>query len=78
MIRLTRLSHVPIVLNADLIQSIESTPDTVITLTSGQKVMVRETADDVVERVVNYRRRLQSPVLLEPGPVPSDPTKEQP
>lgn len=59
MIRLTRISHSPIVLNADLIQSIESTPDTVITLTSGQKVMVRESPEDVVNRVVAYRRRLQ-------------------
>jgi len=61
MIRLTRLSHAPIVLNADLIQMIESTPDTVVTLTNGQKVMVLETADDVVGRVVSYRRRLMAP-----------------
>jgi flagellar protein FlbD len=59
MIRLTRLSHSPIVLNADLIQLIESTPDTVVTLTNGQKVVVRESADEVVTRVVDYRRLLQ-------------------
>jgi flagellar protein FlbD len=58
MIRLTRLSHAPIVLNADLIQLIESTPDTVVTLTNGQKVMVLESADEIVTRVVSYRRRI--------------------
>lgn len=61
MIRLTRLSYAPIVLNADLIQLIESTPDTVLTLINGQKVMVLESADEVVERVVNYRRQIHSP-----------------
>ena len=68
MIRLTRISHSPIVLNADLIQSIESTPDTVITLTSGQKLMVLESAGDVVDRVVSYRRRIhqQSPIIIGP------------
>ena len=67
MIRLTRISQSPIVLNADLIQSIESTPDTVITLTSGQKVMVLESAGEVVDRVVAYRRRIlrEGPTVIE-------------
>jgi len=61
MIRLTRISHATFVLNADLIQSVESTPDTVITLTSGQKVMVLESADAVVDRVIEFRRRILVP-----------------
>jgi flagellar protein FlbD len=73
MIRLTRISHSPIVLNADLIQSIESTPDTVITLTSGQKLMVRESSVEVVDLVVAYRRRIQQPVL----PVSEPPVEGQ-
>lgn len=58
MIRLTRLNHVPLVINADLIEHVEITPDTVIALTTGQKFMVSETAEEVIDRVVEFRRRL--------------------
>jgi flagellar protein FlbD len=61
MIRLTRLNHVPIVLNADLIEHIEVTPDTVIVLTTGQRFMVLESANEVVERVVAFRRSIFAP-----------------
>lgn len=60
MIRLTRLNHAPIVLNSDLIEHIDVTPDTVITLTNGQILRVLETADEVVERSVEFRRRVLS------------------
>ena len=58
MIRLTRLNRAPMVLNSDLIEHIDVTPDTVITLTTGQILRVRETADEVVERIVDFRRRV--------------------
>lgn len=58
MIRLTRLNRAPMVLNSDLIEHIDVTPDTVITLTTGQILRVRESADEVVERIVEFRRRL--------------------
>ena len=58
MIYVTRLNHTSVVLNADLIESIESTPDTVISLTTGQKLMVRETAEEIVARVVDFRRSI--------------------
>jgi len=61
MIRLTRLNRVPLVLNSDLIEHIEATPDTVITLTTGQILRVRESADEVVERIVEFRRRIYGP-----------------
>ena len=61
MIRLTRLNRVQIVLNADLIEHIDVTPDTVITLTTGQILRVRETAEEVVERIVEFRRRIFGP-----------------
>jgi flagellar protein FlbD len=64
MIRLTRLNHVPIVLNADLIEHIEVTPDTVIVLTTGQRFMVLETADEVVDKVVEFRRSVFAPERL--------------
>ena len=72
MVRLTRLNHLPVVLNSDLIEHIEETPDTVITLTTGQIVRVRETAAQVIERVVEFRRGIHGPeapthVLCEPS-----------
>jgi flagellar protein FlbD len=61
MIRLTRLNHVPLVLNADLIEHIDVTPDTVIALTNGQILRVRESADEVVRRIVEFRRKICAP-----------------
>lgn len=58
MIHVTRINHSPLVLNSDLIEHIEATPDTVISLTSGQKYVVKESAEDVIEKVVEFRRRL--------------------
>ena len=58
MIRLTRLNHLQMVLNSDLIEHIDVTPDTVITLTTGQILRVRETADEVIHRIVDFRRKI--------------------
>jgi flagellar protein FlbD len=58
MIQLTRINHVPFYLNSDLVEHIESTPDTILTLTSGQKYMVEEPAEEVVERIIAFRRKL--------------------
>ena len=58
MIRLTRLNHVPLVLNSDLIEHVEVTPDTVITLTTGQKLMVLESAEEVTDRVIAFRQAI--------------------
>jgi flagellar protein FlbD len=68
MIRLTRLNHVPLMLNSDLIEHLEVTPDTVITLTTGQKFMVLESAEEVLNRVIEFRqavftRMCQCPTL---------------
>jgi len=58
MISLTRLNHLPIVVNSDLIEHIEVTPDTVVGLTTGQKILVLESAEEIVDRIVQFRRRL--------------------
>jgi flagellar protein FlbD len=58
MIYLTRLNQVPLVINSDLIEHIEVTPDTVVVLTSGEKYLVLESADEVIERVVQFRHRV--------------------
>jgi len=60
MIRLTRLNHVPLVLNSDLIEQVEVTPDTVITMTTGEKIMVLESADEIMDRVVQFRRTISN------------------
>ena len=59
MIRLTRLGGESFVLNADLIRYIESRPDTFITLTSGERIVVVETMDEVVEFAIDYQQRKQ-------------------
>lgn len=60
MILLTRLNDKPVVVNAELIKLIESTPDTLITLINGSHMMVRESMEDVVEKAVEYARRIRS------------------
>ncbi len=65
MIKLTRINNAPIVINSDLIEYIEAIPDTMITLTTGQKIMVLEGVDDVVERVKDFRRSLMAKPFLE-------------
>jgi len=59
MIRLTRINESPFFLNCDLMEFIEVTPDTVITMMNGGKVLVRERAEEVVEKIVEYRRRIR-------------------
>jgi len=61
MIHVTRLNHTPVVLNADLIEQIETTPDTVISLTTGQKIMVLESTEEVIERVRLFRQSILLP-----------------
>jgi len=58
MIELTRLNGHPIVINAELIKFVEQNPDTVITLITGDKMVVREAASEVTLRVIAYRRNL--------------------
>jgi len=60
MIQLTRLNHVPLIVNADLIEHVEVTPDTVVALTNGQKFMVLESAEEVVDKVVQFRKAILS------------------
>ena len=58
MIRLTRLNHAELVVNSDLIEHIEMTPDTVISMTTGQRITVLETTEEVIARVIEFRRLL--------------------
>jgi len=58
MILLTRLNNRPLVVNSDMIKFIENTPDTVITLVSGEKIIVLETVAEVMEEIISFRRRI--------------------
>lgn len=60
MIQLTRLNGNPIALNSDLIKFVENAPDTVITLINGEKVIVRENSEDVIHRIVDFRRSVMA------------------
>jgi flagellar protein FlbD len=62
MIELTRLNGNPMVLNSDLIKTAEASPDTMLTLVNGEKLIVRETCKQVTERVLAYRARLLAAV----------------
>ncbi len=68
MIKLTRLNGSVLYINAELIKSVEPTPDAVITLTSGEHFVAKETAEQVVERIVEYQRKVHNqPVQLKAG-----------
>lgn len=56
MIKLSQLDGQPFVLNAELIRYVESRPDTFITLTTGERIVVRETLDEVMRRAIEYQR----------------------
>jgi len=58
MIHLTRFNRVPLVLNSDLIEHVEATPDTVISLVTGQKIRVLESPADIIDRVIQFRRSI--------------------
>jgi flagellar protein FlbD len=56
MIRVTRINDAELVINADLIEFVEAIPETMITLTTGKKIMVREAVDEIVRRVAEFKR----------------------
>jgi flagellar protein FlbD len=62
MIEVTRLNGNPMILNSDLIKLAEQSPDTMLTLIHGEKLIVRESCDEIVERVLIYRARLLAAV----------------
>lgn len=60
MIAVTRLNGSGIVVNAELIKLVESTPDTIITLLNGERIIVKESMEEVVRRAIDYGRRLRA------------------
>mgnify|MGYP006283434847 FL=1 len=60
MIKLTRLNEKKIVINAEMIKFIEETPDTMITLRDSDKVLVRESVDEVILKAIEYSRIIRN------------------
>ena len=60
LVKLTKLDGRTFVLNSDLIEHMESTPDTVITISSGKKYIVSNTVDEVIDKIVKYRKEIYS------------------
>lgn len=58
MIEVTRLNGKGFLLNCELIEIVENTPDTVITLHDGKKFVVKETSDEIVKKIIDYKKRI--------------------
>lgn len=61
MIALTRLNGHPVMVNSDLIEQLEETPDTVVTLTSGNRLIVRDSMAEVQQKIIDFKRRIYGP-----------------
>ena len=86
MIQLTRLNNQPMMVNSDLIKLVEKAPDTVLTLISGEKIIVLESVDIVLEKIIAFRRSIlaglplqliESSVTNPPGTRPPQPSAEK-
>lgn len=60
MIEVTRLNNTKLIINAELIEKIEEAPDTIITLTSGNKIIVKESRQEVKNLVILYKKEIYS------------------
>jgi flagellar protein FlbD len=58
MVQLTRLNNSPLLINSDLIKWIENAPDTVLTLVTGEKIVVLESSKQVLDKIVEFRRKI--------------------
>lgn len=57
MITVTRINSQSITINAEVIEFVESTPDTIITTMTGKKIIIKDSVEDVIEKVIRYRQR---------------------
>jgi flagellar protein FlbD len=64
MIRLTRLNNQALMVNSDLIKFVEQSPDTLITLVTGEKIVVRESSGEILARIIEFRRAVLQGVSL--------------
>ncbi|MFZ0311881.1 MAG: flagellar FlbD family protein [Candidatus Korobacteraceae bacterium] len=80
MIQLTRLNNARLAVNCDLIKYVEEAPDTVLTLLNGEKLVVRETTQQVIQRVRDFRRSVLTadPDPASPSHMPANHEEETP
>jgi flagellar protein FlbD len=71
MIQLTRLNNSALIVNSDLVKFVEQSPDTVITLVNGEKILVREKADEVLSRIVQFRRSVLQGIMSYTNNIPA-------
>jgi flagellar protein FlbD len=67
MIPLIRLDGSEVMVNAELIATVEKTPDTMLTLTTGHHILVKDKVEDVVSHIIDYRRKILSGPVIVPG-----------
>ncbi|GAB4337304.1 MAG: flagellar FlbD family protein [Calditrichia bacterium] len=65
MIKVTRINNQPFALNAELIEFVEATPDTIITMTDGKKILVKDSVDEVIDKVIKYRQECFKNLTIE-------------
>jgi flagellar protein FlbD len=65
MIQLTRLNNHPLIVNSDLIKFLEKSPDTVLTLVTGEKIVVRETTEDVLSKIIAFRQSILAGLTMQ-------------
>jgi len=73
MIELTRLNKERLMVNCDFIKFVEEAPDTVITLIAGEKIVVRESSQEILAKIIEFRRAIAASLARPPGPPPSAP-----
>lgn len=73
MIKVTRLNGRTLYLNAELVRFVEPTPDTVISLTDGGRMVVRESSEEVVEAIIEYQRKVRAGTLTGSGSASVEP-----
>lgn len=61
MIKLTRLNGQELVINAEMIERIEAKPDTILSLTTGEQYIVRDSVDEIIVKVTNYKQKINLP-----------------
>lgn len=64
-IKVNRLNGEEIVVNADLIEIVKATPDTIIKLTTNKKILVEESVEDVIDKVIEYKRKVFNSLMLD-------------
>jgi len=69
MINVTRLNNARIVINADMIQSLKAAPDTIITFTNNDRLMVREAVEEISDKIMAYRKSVNNSMPVAPQPL---------